>query len=219
MNPLYQTHFTHSRMSPLLMYSVCLLSIVSERFTSTRMLVLEQVPVRSFCHHCCPRDCRRSLSPPLSRFTPPLSLSLCVCLTVSVCMSAGALPLIDLGASNDDDDQALQRSHPPPAAIKTAAAPPVDSPWDDLISCDGGEQAPAAAPPVRRMSLPPGADAQREEVYELCLRYSEWAALDSGLSQPPSVRDDPHVRANLPELPSTSTVGRSKDRYILPNFR
>lgn len=85
------------------------------------------------------------------------------------------------------------------------------SPWDDA-----GPQASAVAPPVRKMSLPDessgGGSPDRVEVYELCLRYSEWAALDSKLSTPPSVRNDPQVR--LPELPNTSTVGRSKDRVM-----
>jgi hypothetical protein len=149
----------------------------------------------------------------------------------------------------EDDGEALQRSRPT-----------TDSPWDDLQQQQGVA---TAAPPVRRMSLPGSghghqggdgdgggggespADAsspQSVEVHELCLRYSEWAALDTKLSNPysteqlysashdrithrsgnvrpkvtilQSIRADPVIKAVLPELTMTSTVGRSKDKVM-----
>lgn len=125
----------------------------------------------------------------------------------------------------DEDDQALLRSRdamvgaPPPVPTASAST----SPWNDVQS----HPAPAAAPPVRRMAAPgqgvsppelgvdpPGTDVSSLEsvkVYELSLRYSEWAAFDSKLSE---VRQDLDAKATLPELPNTSTVGRSKDRVM-----
>jgi hypothetical protein len=110
------------------------------------------------------------------------------------------------GDEENDDYQALQRSHEAVETPELASA----SPWDDARP-----QAPAVAPPVRKMSLPDEAGSRcHVGVYELCLRYSEWVALDSKLSNPPSVRNDPQVMSTLPELPSTSTVGRAKDRVM-----